>query len=119
MSTRDFGKKINRHRQQVEQIESGELPLTHSPKLLKKIARVLGLKASKLMSCRRKRKLKHVKSKTPLGQFLVDTRLAIDMSQDEVADLAGISVTTLCLVERGNRVLKPSTLHRNARSLLI
>lgn len=108
---RECAEKVGVSRQSVSQIEMGKNRGGNS-KLIEDLAQVLDLDERELLLTRPKRRLCKKQRRTQLGGFLTRQRLKSHLTQNEVAERAGVSPTTVLENERGKHLSKRSTLSK-------
>ena len=104
MAQREVGKRIGITKQYLSMIELGKIPLSSSDNLIQQLADILELDIHDLHAVRPKRRLKELSApRGGLGKFISDRRLALRLTQAQLAQRAGINSATVSQIERGRQ----------------
>jgi transcriptional regulator with XRE-family HTH domain len=101
MTLAEVADKLGSKKQFINQIEFGRSPLCESDDTIIRLAEILQCDVNELMAAKPKRKLKPTISITPLGVFLVDKRVNLNLTQKEVSNSSGVSQAIISSLERG------------------
>lgn len=113
LSLQDVADRLGCTRQAVSLIEHGLIPLSGGAKLIRPLARTLGINEDEFIQLCPPRKIHRTKErKTPLSRFLTARRQELRLRQQDVAHLAGISNSLVCQLENGVTQLTPGLCSR-------
>jgi transcriptional regulator with XRE-family HTH domain len=117
LSGSDLARRLDVAKQTVNQIEFGKSPLNSSDGMIEKLAEILKIDASELLAVRNKRKIKKANTPNPLIEFLVNKRIELHFTQQQVIKLSGLATSYVCSIEKGR--IKPclGALGKIARAL--
>jgi transcriptional regulator with XRE-family HTH domain len=84
LETTELARRLGVTKQYIHQLILGRLSLAESNRLLRRLARILGLPYAKLESLRPVRGIKSVATSDPFGMFLVERRAALGLPRGYV-----------------------------------
>jgi len=117
MSANELAEKLDVSKSLVSLIELGQLGLSKDDGRIAQLAQALELDIDKLEALRPARRRKPRDNADPLGEFLATKRFELRLTQQEVAQRAGIKAQVVCHVETGRTHPDPDLLDKLAKAL--
>jgi transcriptional regulator with XRE-family HTH domain len=117
METTDLARRLGVTKQYIHQLILGRLSLAESNRLLRQLARILGIPSAKLQSLRPVRRIKSIVTSDPFGMFLVERRSALGLSRKYVVRKTGIPLPRYTCFELGTMQPTPEELSRLIEAL--
>lgn len=111
MSEEQLAHELGRTRQLVSLMELGFYRFTKDW-MLERIAQVLNINLGKLLSSRPTRRICRKKRRDPIGKLVTNKRAKLELTQPQLAQIAGVTLDSISVVERGIRPVRNRTISR-------
>lgn len=117
MNGPQLAERLRVSRQFVSQIELGLCYLTNGDRMVKRLAKILKIDLGKLRAVRPRRRICQRKRGNSLSNFLTERRVALLLTQAEVAERAGRSKDAIKRIELGTYHPSPLMLKQIGKAL--